>query len=65
MGATDIGGTSVSTFGLAAVSGCFAAGASVFGKLGMSTEEQADGTVGSGTSGGNDLLNQFSGVEVG
>ena len=59
----DSSGSSASTLGLAAVSGCFAAGASVFGKLGMSAEEKVDGTVASGSSGG-DLLNELSGVEV-
>lgn len=56
----------VSTLGLAAISGCFAASASVFGKLGMSSEDHADGTVGSSgsSSGGSSLNFALFGVEV-
>lgn len=56
----------VSTLGLAAISGCFAASASVFGKLGMSAEDHADGTVGSSgsSSGGSSLNFALFGVEV-
>lgn len=51
---------SASAMGLAAVSGCFAASASVFGKLGMSAAAEQDGSSG----GGSNLNPTLFGVEV-